>query len=375
MIDIRQRFDGALVCAVALAVLLATVSPVAAGVAGNETASVAPPDDPHDPLLLQPTPATVQGKAGQNVTVKLMLLNRGNTTSDAPIVDAGQLPANWTVVDHSTDGAHYREENREWLWQYLRPEEKVRPTLTVSLPENVTGGTYTLSVVADDANGHKDTATVRVVVTPKAPKEKGPKDRFGGPTAGKPGSGPPVFVNRPRGNFGHGHADDRSSGDSGGKTGNEKGREKGDNGKSDGNAADDSDGKETKGNDSEGQSNETKGNNGKNTESGTNGGSGESNEKNGNNTEQNSNEGNENSGEKNGSKGSGKKGKEKSGDENDTSKGKNEGSDEAGDENGNNSNNSKSGNNSKNGKKTGRGDLGTPSKWFEQALNDLFGGS
>lgn len=366
----RRDFDGSLTCAVALAVLLAAVTPAAAGVVPSETASVTPPDDPHDPLLLQPTPATVQGKAGQNVTVRLMLLNRGNTTFDAPIVNVGQFPANWTVVNHTSDGGRYRDGSREWLWQYLGPEKKVRPTLTVSIPENATGGTYTLTATADDANGYNDTATVRLVVTPRGSKEKGPKNRIGDPDVNKVGGGPPVLVGHPRANPGDSYVSDRLPIDRGreqsdngksdekrsdngnrgekshsGENGDSGGEKKDDNGETDGeNGNSDSNDEEQKG-DRKNEGNGTRNGN----ETNGNGSENDGNEKNG--TKENGKSGKQN----NGGEENDNSGEHNNGDEKNTSKGQNEGKDE----------------NGKKGKKSGQDSLQTPEKWLQHVLSNL----
>lgn len=156
--------------AVRLAFELLVVASVVTSMAAMPVAS-APPDDPHDPLLLQPTPKTVNGQAGEIVTVRLMLLNRGNNTSDAPVVDVGSLPANWTVVDRSDDHGLWRDSTKEWYWPALAGEEKVRPSLSVKIPNGTPAGTYTLNAEVTDGNGHADTATVRLKVTPAGPKD------------------------------------------------------------------------------------------------------------------------------------------------------------------------------------------------------------
>lgn len=134
------------------------------------------PEGPRDLLHLQPTPAAVKAEPGTEAEIRLMLLNRSETkTSDAPVVDVGALPEGWSVVDRYDQQGTWRASTMEWFWWALAPEEKVRPTLTVAVPENAAAGTYHIDVRAHDAN-ESDVITTVDVKLPPASGQGGPGD-------------------------------------------------------------------------------------------------------------------------------------------------------------------------------------------------------
>ena len=104
----------------------------------------------------------VSAQNGTEATVQFELENTGRDTNGY-ILDL-DLPERWTVVNHTTDAGTWKPSENKWLWQSIAPNEEVKPTVTMSVPDEAEG-TYTISaeVLADDSVVTETTATVTVI--------------------------------------------------------------------------------------------------------------------------------------------------------------------------------------------------------------------
>jgi PGF-CTERM protein len=91
-------------------------------------------------------PATIsssgpnEAEPGTQVTISYTLTNTGANKS-AYILDLS-LPANWTVVNHTDDGATWKSTDNSWLWQTVDPGESVTPSVTLEIPSDAAPGDY-----------------------------------------------------------------------------------------------------------------------------------------------------------------------------------------------------------------------------------------
>lgn len=131
-------------------------------------------DEPEGgPLKLHPTPQTAKGNSGGTVTIRIMLINRGETTVDSPVIDVDPLPVGLTIVDRDDFQGAWRGSGQEWFWRALGAEEKVVPTLTIEIPDDTEAGEYTLSAYAHDWDGNDANGSVRIMVDPSDSKGNG----------------------------------------------------------------------------------------------------------------------------------------------------------------------------------------------------------
>lgn len=113
-------------------------------------------------------PATVNASGpssaapGETVTVSVTLTNSGQ--NDSGYIVEISVPDNWTVTSHTNDGGVWNEDDRSWLWQTISPGDLVTPAVTVEIPSDETGGSYTIEAVAKSSDGIEGTTTQTVTV-------------------------------------------------------------------------------------------------------------------------------------------------------------------------------------------------------------------
>ncbi|QCC50033.1 cadherin-like domain-containing protein [Halapricum salinum] len=109
------------------------------------------------------TNVSVSGQAapGEEIVIEFRLEN----TDDTPrgYVLNASVPDSWVVVNQSSDGAFWNEEDQKWAWMTVQPDSVVTASMTVAVPENATDS-YTLEALAKDAEGQRSMSSSTVVI-------------------------------------------------------------------------------------------------------------------------------------------------------------------------------------------------------------------
>lgn len=155
---------------VAMAVLVGAVALVA----------VAPATAQSDSLDL--SISADNATAGEEITVTFTVENTGDEASGV-ILDITETPDDWSIESHEDDGGTWRQDGK-WLFQTVESGDSVEPSVTMAVPENVSGE-YT---VAGNASTSETSTTAEATISVTDPSATE------GSSAGGPGFGPVVAL-------------------------------------------------------------------------------------------------------------------------------------------------------------------------------------
>lgn len=100
---------------------------------------------------------------GETVQIGVTVRNDVDTESPAPVLAVDELPAGWSVESWSGAEATYRNSTNEWLWMTIDPGERVKFTITISVPAD-DSGEETIGVVLSDGGDRTAAADTTITV-------------------------------------------------------------------------------------------------------------------------------------------------------------------------------------------------------------------